>query len=339
MTNIMCPGWSEANKSLRAESPERKDTMSENVYTIPGLISHVTQEVKQSPTQNQLRLAVTFPDRLMLSSNEQIGVFMDFAACIPDTIATSGKAYCKRIMTDVTRNAEKEQFYCVFYIDTVPLQSESCQISVACTSTGLLGLLDPIEKFIDPQHDPVAVELLQRHVVILLERQSLVISAFPAGQKDLKRPADVGNGRKRAAVPVALRIRIHVDSPEAGPQILRDHGIALDEPQKIFSIEAMNLFSIFPVTDFRHIVIDNHDHVSAGIELAVENVIADPAQVALNSWRTFNDSGAGIVVAIGRSFCRINVNAAEGEISQRQNLRAVVGGSTYGNFHRAPPSI
>ena len=34
----------------------------------------------------------------------------------------------------------------------------------------------------------------------------------------------------------------------------------------------------------------------AGIELAVENVIADPAQVALNSWRTFNDSGAGIVV-------------------------------------------
>ena len=99
--------------------------MSENVYTIPGLISHVTQEVKQSPTQNQLRLAVTFPDRLMLSSNEQIGVFMDFAACIPDTIATSGKTYCKRIMTDVTRNAEKEQFYCVFYIDTVPLQSES----------------------------------------------------------------------------------------------------------------------------------------------------------------------------------------------------------------------
>ena len=64
--------------------------MSENVYTIPGLISHVTQEVKQSPTPNQLRLAVTFPDRLMLSSNEQIGVFMDFAACIPDTIATSG---------------------------------------------------------------------------------------------------------------------------------------------------------------------------------------------------------------------------------------------------------
>lgn len=125
MTNIMCPGWSEANKSLRAESPERKDTMSENVYTIPGLISHVTQEVKQSPTPNQLRLAVTFPDRLMLSSNEQIGVFMDFAACIPDTIATSGRAYCKRIMTDVTRNAEKEQFYCVFYIDTVPLQSES----------------------------------------------------------------------------------------------------------------------------------------------------------------------------------------------------------------------
>ena len=99
--------------------------MSENVYTIPGLISHVTQEVKQSPTQNQLRLAVTFPDRLMLSSNEQIGVFMDFAACIPDPSATSGKAYCKRIMTDVTRNAEKEQFYCVFYIDTVPLQSES----------------------------------------------------------------------------------------------------------------------------------------------------------------------------------------------------------------------
>ena len=94
----MCPGWSEANKSLRAESPERKDIMSENVYTIPGLISHVTQEVKQSPTQNQLRLAVTFPDRLMLSSNEQIGVFMDFAACIPDTIATSGKAYCKRCM-------------------------------------------------------------------------------------------------------------------------------------------------------------------------------------------------------------------------------------------------
>lgn len=61
----------------------------------------------------------------MLSCNEQIGVFMDFAACIPETIATSGKAYCTRIMTDVTRDAEKEQFYCVFYIDTVPLQSES----------------------------------------------------------------------------------------------------------------------------------------------------------------------------------------------------------------------
>lgn len=66
--------------------------MSENVYTIPGLISHVTQEVKQSPTQNQLRLAVTFPDRLMLSSNEQIGVFMDFAACIPDTIGDKRKS-------------------------------------------------------------------------------------------------------------------------------------------------------------------------------------------------------------------------------------------------------
>ena len=99
--------------------------MSENIYTIPGLISHVTQEVKQSPSPNQLRLGVTFPDRLLLSSNEQIGVFMDFAACIPETIATSGKAYCKRIMTDVTRDAEKEQFYCVFYIDTIPFQSES----------------------------------------------------------------------------------------------------------------------------------------------------------------------------------------------------------------------
>ena len=42
--------------------------MSENIYTIPGLISHVTQEVKQSPSPNQLRLGVTFPDRLMLSS-------------------------------------------------------------------------------------------------------------------------------------------------------------------------------------------------------------------------------------------------------------------------------
>ena len=103
----MCPGWSEANKLLRAESPEREDTMSENVYTIPGLISHVTLEAKQSPSPNQLRLGVTFPDRLMLSSNEQIGVFMDFAACIPETIATSGKAYCTRIMTDVTRDAEK----------------------------------------------------------------------------------------------------------------------------------------------------------------------------------------------------------------------------------------
>ena len=99
--------------------------MSENVYTIPGLISHVTLEAKQSPSPNQLRLGVTFPDRLMLSSNEQIGVFMDFAACIPETIATSGKAYCTRNMTDVTRDAEKEQFYCVFYIDTGPLQSES----------------------------------------------------------------------------------------------------------------------------------------------------------------------------------------------------------------------
>ena len=98
--------------------------MSENIYTIPGLISHVSSEVKQSPSPNQLRLGVTFPDRLLLSTNEQIGVFMDFVACVPETIATSGKAYCKRIMTDVTRNAEKEQFYCVFYIDTVPLQSE-----------------------------------------------------------------------------------------------------------------------------------------------------------------------------------------------------------------------
>lgn len=99
--------------------------MSENIYTISGLISHVSSEVKQSPSPNLLRLGVTFPDRLLLSTNEQIGVFMDFTACVPETIATSGKAYCKRIMTDVTRDAEKEQFYCVFYIDTVPLQSES----------------------------------------------------------------------------------------------------------------------------------------------------------------------------------------------------------------------
>ena len=99
--------------------------MSENIYTISGLISHVSSEVKQSPSPNLLRLGVTFPDRLLLSTNEQIGVFMDFTACVPETIATSGKAYCTRIMTDVTRDAEKEQFYCVFYIDTVPLQSES----------------------------------------------------------------------------------------------------------------------------------------------------------------------------------------------------------------------
>lgn len=99
--------------------------MSENIYTISGLISHVSSEVKQSPSPNLLHLGVTFPDRLLLSTNEQIGVFMDFATCIPETIATSGKAYCTRIMTDVTRDAEKEQFYCVFYIDTVPLQSES----------------------------------------------------------------------------------------------------------------------------------------------------------------------------------------------------------------------
>ena len=56
----MCPGWSEANKLLRAESPERKDIMSENIYTIPGLISHVSSEVMQS--LSQLRPAVTFPD-------------------------------------------------------------------------------------------------------------------------------------------------------------------------------------------------------------------------------------------------------------------------------------
>ena len=112
--NIMCPGWSETNKLLRPESPERKGIMSENIYTISGLISHVSSEVKQSPSPNLLRLGVTFPDRLLLSTNEQIGVFMDFTACVPETIATSGKAYCKRIMTDVTRDAEKEQFYCVF---------------------------------------------------------------------------------------------------------------------------------------------------------------------------------------------------------------------------------
>lgn len=99
--------------------------MSENIYTIPGLISHVTPEVEQSPTPNQLRLAVTFPDRLILSSNEQIGVLMDFAASVPATIAASGKAYCQRIMTDVTRNNATERFSCVFYIDTVPLQLKS----------------------------------------------------------------------------------------------------------------------------------------------------------------------------------------------------------------------
>mgnify|MGYP000637535067 CR=1 FL=1 len=99
--------------------------MSENIYTIPGLISHATPEVEQSPTPNQLRLAVTFPDRLILSSNEQIGVLMDFAASVPATIAASGKAYCQRIMTDVTRNNATERFSCVFYIDTVPLQLKS----------------------------------------------------------------------------------------------------------------------------------------------------------------------------------------------------------------------
>ncbi|MEI3037452.1 MAG: hypothetical protein V8T90_00100 [Victivallales bacterium] len=99
--------------------------MSENIYTIPGLISHVTPEVEQSPTPNQLRLAVTFPDRLILSSNEQIGVLMDFAASVPATIAASRKAYCQRIMTDVTRNNATERFSCVFYIDTVPLQLKS----------------------------------------------------------------------------------------------------------------------------------------------------------------------------------------------------------------------
>ena len=41
----LCPGWSEANKSLRTESPERKDIMAENIYMIPGLISHVSSEV------------------------------------------------------------------------------------------------------------------------------------------------------------------------------------------------------------------------------------------------------------------------------------------------------
>lgn len=99
--------------------------MSENIYTVPGLISHVTQEVKQSPTPNQLCLAVMFPERLKLSSCEQVGVLMDFAACIPDTIAKSQKAYCKRIMTEVTRNQVMELFYCVFYIEVVPYQAES----------------------------------------------------------------------------------------------------------------------------------------------------------------------------------------------------------------------
>lgn len=56
----LCPGWSEANKSLRTESPERKDIMAENIYMIPGLISHVSSEVMQS--LSQLRPAVTFPD-------------------------------------------------------------------------------------------------------------------------------------------------------------------------------------------------------------------------------------------------------------------------------------
>ena len=108
---VMCPGWSEANKLLRAESPERKDIMSENIYTIPGLISHVSSEVKQSPSPNQLRLGVTFPDRLLLSTNEQIGVFMDFAACVPETIATSGKAYCKRIRPASSMVRGKRNFF------------------------------------------------------------------------------------------------------------------------------------------------------------------------------------------------------------------------------------
>lgn len=136
----MCPGWSETNKLLRPESPERKGIMAENIYTISGLISHVSSEVKQSPSPNLLRLGVTFPDRLLLSTNEQIGVFMDFTACVPETIATSGKAYCKRIMTDVTRDAEKEQFYCVFSLIRFRSNRNPWARKTRISSTSLFGI-------------------------------------------------------------------------------------------------------------------------------------------------------------------------------------------------------
>ena len=52
--------------------------------------------------------------------------------------------------------------------------------------------------------------------------------------------------------------------------------------RKIGSLQPVNLLAALKICHIRHIVVNDHDHVSAGSELAVEDVIANPAQVSLN---------------------------------------------------------
>ena len=64
----------------------------------------------------------------------------------------------------------------------------------------------------------------------------------------------------------------------------------------------MHLFFIFPISHSRHVVINNSNHISTCGELMVKNVVPDAAQIALNSWRTFDNVGPGIGGAIGGGF-------------------------------------
>ena len=82
------------------------------------------------------------------------------------------------------------------------------KISVCGASADLFRLFDAVKIFVQTQCDTVPTELLERHIVILLERQSLIVKTFIPAQEHLKRTSDVANRRKGRVLPVALAVVI-----------------------------------------------------------------------------------------------------------------------------------
>ena len=156
-------------------------------------------------------------------------------------------------------------------------------IAIGGTAAGLFGLLHDVMVFVHPQAPPVPVAVLEGHVVILFEWQSLIVPALIPPQKALERTADVGHRGKRIVLRIRQRIDVAIKTPELEAKFVTNTAVLFDERDEIFRIyrmafvaEALTRLALV-IADTLHIIVNNQNHIRTGFKLGIKDVVSDTA--------------------------------------------------------------